>query len=393
MGNGITKESIADKFNENIDVSYNELPLFHKINKIAAKLILTPEFKELKNLHQKKQCDKLIVVSSNILKSKFSNLDINKMHDQVFYKQSDKSERDNTKLCNEISKFYIKLANLFFAIASTINPIYSYRENNVLIKKTLFEASGIPTRLPISISYNGSCNNKISRLSNNMTDDIINPSICNAHVTANNSQKSIQDENGIPELYSLYLDDGYNHTNGTFTKMSDNTRIEFNKNLLEFYNKFTGSVATRLPDNIKSFKDIKLTDFSKISACSNNILRKPVHKSDGNSDLFIEYAENLLSMIIYYQSKQDELIKILNDCFVLDDDDKSIVVNEELTNELLTKYSTKSRGIISELYNNCESKYNNGLVIYKTIIDKKILDTTKKQIENLYKEKDILLYK
>ena len=65
-----------------------------------------------------------------------------------------------------------------------------------------------------------------------------------------------------------------------------------------------------------------------------------------------------------------------------------IRINPKLTDESLQKNIVKTRKIIVELYIKCETDYVNGLKIYEAIVEKKILETTQKQINTLQKESD-----
>lgn len=51
----------------------------------------------------------------------------------------------------------------------------------------------------------------------------------------------------------------------------------------------------------------------------------------------------------------------------------------------------KARKIIIELYVNCETDYVEGLKIYEAIVEKKIIETTQKQINTLQKESDKII--
>lgn len=64
-----------------------------------------------------------------------------------------------------ISKFYIKIAHIFAAIVTTINPIYVYKDtegNN--IRASLFEKGKIPKNTPREIYKLNICDNRINAL-------------------------------------------------------------------------------------------------------------------------------------------------------------------------------------------------------------------------------------
>jgi hypothetical protein len=91
-------------------------------------------------------------------------------------------------------------------------------------------------------------------------------------------------------------------------------------------------------------------------------------------------------------SKQNELLSVINNLFIFVPDPytkkNKIRVNPKLTEESLQKDIIKARKIIIELYVKCETDYVDGLKIYEAIVEKKILETTQKQINTLQKESD-----
>jgi hypothetical protein len=95
-------------------------------------------------------------------------------------------------------------------------------------------------------------------------------------------------------------------------------------------------------------------------------------------------------MIESAASKQNELLSIINEIFTFVIDPytkkKKIRINPILNDETLQKTIEKTRKIIIELYVKCETDYVNGLKIYETIVEKKILETTQKQIQTLQKQ-------
>jgi hypothetical protein len=95
-------------------------------------------------------------------------------------------------------------------------------------------------------------------------------------------------------------------------------------------------------------------------------------------------------MIETAASKQNELLSVINNLFIFVPDPytkkNKIRVNPKLTEESLQNDIVKARKIIVELYVKCETDYVDGLKIYEAIVEKKILETTQKQINTLQKE-------
>jgi hypothetical protein len=103
--------------------------------------------------------------------------------------------------------------------------------------------------------------------------------------------------------------------------------------------------------------------------------------------LYVDYAENLNKMIQRAANNQYKLLSVINELFtyVIDPYSKKRVirVNPKLNDEMLQKSVEKTRRFIIDLYVNCENDYVNGVKLYEAIVESKIIETTKKQIENL----------
>jgi len=207
-----------------------------------------------------------------------------------------------------------------------------------------------------------------------------------ANVGGDNYIKNLEEEPGIPELFTLYYDDNYDYSNGTFTGMSNATKIQFNKDLKTFYTAFTGK--TDMPPEITKFSDIKLRDYSGTPSCKQpNYNKITVNKK---AKLFINYADNINKMIKNAYDNQLKLLSVVNELFVYINDpytDKKVIrVNPSLTEDSLQKIVEKTRKIIIDLYVKCEMDYVNGVKLYEAIVESKILETTQKQIETLKRE-------
>jgi len=222
----------------------------------------------------------------------------------------------------------------------------------------------------------------------------LHPKICGMNLNKDGSVKNLEEEPGIVELLQLYLDDNYDYSNGTFTGMSDSTKKQFEKDLKTFYSAFTGNAE--MPPEIKKFSDIKLRDYNSKNSCQGS---NPAFKQNyvlSNSDkLFMEYAKNIKTMIQSASNKQSELLSVINDLFIFVNDPysdkKKIRVNPTLTEDKLQKIVEKTRNIIIELYVKCELDYVDNLKVYEAIVESKILETTKKQIENLERKANTIV--
>jgi hypothetical protein len=397
------------------------------IDYIASYYILTMDFKSLSKLSEKEYCDNLVVLTSDIIQKYFNDLevtyleqrvkdgiDVNELKkDNIIFLSKDQLENldiqndaqksiRKKRVCIGIAKFYVKIAHLFAAIVMTINPTYIYKdETGNVIKTELLEKDKIPKNTKRTLYKLNICDNRIRSLKKgedfkNSNSEIaqLHPKMCNMNLKKDGSVKNLADEPGMTELMQLYLDDNYDYSNGSFTGMSPETEKQFKKDLQTFYTVFTGNET--MPPEIKKFSDIKLKDYQTKSGCQGE---KPLFKQpysiSKNDKLFVEYASNIKEMIQTAASKQNELLSIINDLFIFVADPytkkNKIRVNPKLTDELLQKDIVKARKIIIELYVKCETDYVNGLKIYEAIVEKKILETTQKQINALQKESEKII--
>ena len=70
---------------------------------------------------------------------------------------------------------------------------------------------------------------------------------------------------------------------------------------------------------------------------------------------------------------------------------KIIRINPELSEELLQEAIIETRAIIINLYLTCETDFANGIKIYEAIVDKKIIETAKSQIQTMENNREKLV--
>ncbi len=390
---------------------------------ISTYYIVTMDFKSLRKLYEKDYCDKLVILTSDIIQRYFTDLEITYLaqrikngvevneqtKDKVLFFDRDllsKMDVQNSikkkRICLSIAKFYIKIAHLFASIVTTINPIYVYKdqEGNT-VRATLAEKGKIPVNAPRQIYKLNICDNRINSLQNKQTMEpdangeiYVNPKVCQMNVGDDGNVKSLNDEPGIPELMDLYFDDNYDFKSGTFTGMSEKTQKAFKEDLAIFYSVFTGN--KNMPPEISKFSDIKLRDYHNTPKCKGDKpLFEQAYKGSITNKLFKEYAENLKKMIQTANKNQQALLTIINQLFVYTIDPqtgkKQIRVNPSLTEDKLQEIVVETRALIIKLYLSCEIDYVNGLKIYEAIVEQKILETAQNQIQNLEKMSDTLI--
>ncbi len=391
---------------------------------IATHYILTLDFKSLRKLYDKEYCDKLVILTSDIIQRYFTDLEITYLAQRikngqeinelakdnvVFFDKDELTKLDiqnsvkKKRICLSIAKFYIKIAHLFSAIVLTINPIYIYKDaEGNKVKANLFEKDNIPVNAPRDIYKMNMCDNRINILQGKQDfsklsgDDevIIGPKFCQSNLNDVGVEKTLEDEPGIPELKELYYDDDYDFETGKFRAMSATAKKDFLRDLKTFYQVFTGNKD--VPDSIQGFSDIKLREYSKMPKCQGtDPIFERKFKGKLSERLFTDYANNIKNMIKKTNLGQQELLNIINEIFVYTVDPqtnkKQIRVNPKLTETGLQDLIVKSRGQIMQLYLTCENDYITGLKIYETIVEQKILDTAQNQIQSLEKMKENLL--
>ncbi len=390
---------------------------------IATYYILTMDFKSLRKLYDKEYCDKLVVLTSDIIDIYFTDLEITFLNQRikngvevnelekdkvVFFNKDDISKINiqnsikKKRICMSISKFYIKIAHIFAAIVTTINPIYVYKDiegNNV--RASLFEKGKIPKNTPREIYKLNICDNRINALKNKNSLEVdidgnllVSPNVCNVNIGEDGNSKTLADEPGIPELEELYYDDNYDFKTGKFIGMSEKTKQIFESDLQIFYNIFTGKSS--MPPEIKKFSDIKLRDYHKMDECKgSDPLFERKYKGPLTNKLFSAYAKNLKNMIQTANKNQTALLQIINQIFVYAIDSqtgkKQIRISPSLTEEKLQKIVVETRALIIKLYLSCEMDYVNGLKMYEAILEQKILETSQNQINNLNKMSEKLI--
>ena len=450
MGNSLSNTN-TDTNNNNISAGGGrEKRLGDALDYIASYYILTMDFQSLRKLYEKEYCDELIVLTSEIVNRYFSDIEIAHLASRVeqgaaadvganaslpvaslpvapldkvlFLKKSDlvhldelDSERKR-ELCNQIAKFYIKIAHLFSAILTTINPEYVYTDSSgKKVKRKLSEKSNIPADAVIETVNSNLCEGRIDALkgegsipleqekrqesesqSEEEEEITIKPAICSMDIYTRrlegaSGEDSLEDAPGIPELMELYYDADYDYASGQFKGMTEETQRQFEEDLKRFYTVFTESET--MPETVKKFSDIKLKDYSKNKVCEGRhpVFEREIKGKGTKNKLFADYANNLRQMVASVNEKQQELLETINKLFVYVKDPKNpekeiIRVNPELTDSMLHDLVAETRTSIVELYLKCETDFVEGIKLYEAIVEAQILETAQSQISTLQSE-------
>lgn len=443
MGNSISSYSNFQFGGSDDDSNTKEeeiITLSDSLDFIATYYVLTMNFQSLRQLNEKKYCADLVVLTSDIINKYFSDLEVKNLAQRVesgkqklvFFNKSDVENLNipdseiKRGYCNEIAKFYIKIAHVFAAIVTTINPEYTYKDvfGNV-VKKSLMQKDAIPNGADVSVSKINLCSERIDALkgkeldvaeenanydevkekidyedeNENKVEEVqkggeekitIHPEICSLNLDKNGETNYLNEEPGINELIDLYFDGDYDYKTGKFLGMTPETEKKFQDDLKRFYLAFTDS--EEMSSDIKKFSDIKLRDYSQKKYCETP---QKAFTGSYKDKLFNDYANNLKMMIQSVNNKQDNLLDIINKIFVyvLDPITKKDVirVNPDLTEDGLQEIIGETRNLIVELYLKCEEDFAEGVKIYEAIVESQIFETTQKHIDQLEKEHEKLI--
>jgi hypothetical protein len=395
--------------------------LAQEIDYIAANYITTQNFRDMERLADIEHCNNLVIMTADIIANNLNDLDvnylaqrlkdgveINEMTDSsvIYFKKESVQKMDvsnsttKRRLCIGIAKFYVKVAHLFAAIVTTVNPIYVYKSaDGSTVKIPLLQKSNIPKEAQAKIQKYNICSQRLNALINNQDFDApadsnvtVSPKFCDMNYDKTRGKdRNLFEEPGIPELEKLYYDD-YDYDQGGFKGMSEKMRKDvYEKDVLTFYRAFTGNKNIPLTDQgkpiVKKFSDILLRDFHKSKGCKKDGVYTKQYTASLKNKLFGDYASHIKNMMNNTTVNQDKLVSILEIMFARainpETQRKEIIINPKMTEDLLQGLVEKARGSIVELYATCEDDFVKGLELFEAIVEKQIMDTSQAQIKTL----------
>jgi hypothetical protein len=192
MGNNMSIPSNTTNTSDNENT--NKKPkLPQMIDHIATDLITKQTFQDMNNLHDGEYCKKIIVLTKNVIRRYLNNLEIDFLHqrmkkgvkidkitpENIKYMLKDDLESldeivnlKKKRMCNEIAKFYVKIAHLFAAISKAVNPVLTYKDKdgNTVIAP-LENRKELSKNIKVSISKLGLCSRRIYAIMANKTQD------------------------------------------------------------------------------------------------------------------------------------------------------------------------------------------------------------------------------
>ena len=391
MGNN--SSTIKNKNKEQIlnfkELNYDNTEFLTKLNEIATDYILGQNFQDMIRLTNSKYCDDLVIITSKILKKSFFSNQIqviyNKIsegsieHSSYVYANTSITKEQTRKLCIEIAKYYVRIAHLFAAIITTLNPVFSWRssasssrailsphipkskddtmglddnevEKNMVdnIEKTTLENKQYISEMAknLKIENMNFCNSRIAdlididELTDLVNDDsIVNGAssvseikiktkLCSANLNNIGAGDGVGsgDGDGIRRTKTVYdlpgfaelsrlYNDKYNVSKGRFDRMSAKSKEEKKRNVDLLYTLFTGNPNP--PKDIKNFRDIPIHSFSDTVDCStpDSMLNK-TYVGTTKDKLFVDYVEQIKKMIYDSNMIRNSLLEIIDKIFI-----------------------------------------------------------------------------
>ena len=398
MGNNFTKSQQDEQKGGGRTVSDEELSKLGKgdiLDIIVAHYILTMNMESLSDLNKAGKCQEITQLTNEAFTKSATTGDILTKYNEMF--QQNKTEYDPS-MCGQVVAIYMNIAKVYSVIVSAIRPSYEYKnERGEVETGAIFDENVDVFGEDLALSKLSFCGAKIQSLTGS-------GNVCSQDT---NSMEAHLD---IPELYDLYCDTEYDLETGTFVGMSDETREEYRKNLQSFYTIFTGK--TSLPDNIKRFGDIPLTDYNKSNLCKyrnfnaddcydelgKKITCPPKKKSsqpqtskETKERLLETYATNLRNMVSNVNVRQSKLTIILNELFVFDNTiPDQVRVSNTVTADRVKELTRSVRELVNQINLSCSIDYMNGIKVYEAIVELQALDTSMKQIEYIKQLREII---
>lgn len=216
-----------------------------KLNEIATNYILGQNFQDMVRLTNSKYCDDLVIITSKILKKSYSAEQIQYAYKKMFnsdlpideYIQNSKDQHKNSnqtpmflkrqdvelgdlmdkeqkkKMCIDIAKYYVKIAHLFAAIITTLNPVFSWRTSASSSRAVLkpFVSDETTNQVVSNKAVDESVNEEVDENSNltNSNSDIIND-MNDLGITPKNTINDVDDVTNMDDINVSKGGDGDN---------------------------------------------------------------------------------------------------------------------------------------------------------------------------------------
>jgi len=416
-----------------------------RVNLIAAKFIMTPDFERLNQLSNEKYCSDLMILTRDLLAKKFSTKEINylamggdiKKDSLLYISKTDLANiesgmRDKKKMmCNGIARSYVRIAHLFAAIISTISPNW---------KAGVANGNSAPDFCKVRIdSLIKSA--QLVRDENGKDQYVsVQPTVCSLY----GSESPMSAQPGFPDLDLLY-NDIYDFEKGVFNGRSSGMDAKYKSDLTMLFRTFTGS--SNKPDNIKRFSDINIVSLAKrVPECGAHVptaqpapvpevsktadqdprvaekieierVRKNAELQDKymrsvaanlsgsfasppkgvfkQNGAYSDYAGHVKTMMSNAERSRNNLIKILDKMFLIVtvDSKPKITIHPTLTSETLDSLVNQTRDQIMQLYMGCERDFYTGMKLLRVIVEEKMQENMEAALVKLKADTRIAIKK
>jgi len=365
------------------------------LDEIAAKYILTENFQDLVNLEKKTYCDKLVIITSKIFNKFLNQKDVKYLEQRmergvpvdkmdsaklVYFQKNNLEKLDvqsslrKKRMCIGIARFYIKIAHIWAAILSTLNPEWTYVDSMGKTERVNFR-QGVPKIYRATMKHdiqNNFCGRRIKMLtptSKGASAGKKRIRVCRK--AEENTDFKLAHDTGIPELEYLYYDK-YDFGTGAFTKMTTESKKQYQKDVAIFYKAFTGQ--SQVPANITSFSQIALADYSNKAVCNANGSLRSEFNYDKTQKPFVQYANHLANMMKNAETNRNKLINILNKIFKKEFNSSTrttyYTIQPKLTTAKLQAIIVETRNLIIQLYTQCENDFRLGIKLFEALVEK-----------------------
>ena len=374
------------------------IELFNKMDHIAADYITSESFTDMHNLLDDKYCSKLVILTTDILSTKLKPHEVSYLDKRIkmgtelannmikediahFNKNTvdelDVKDVEKKKgMCKGIAKFYIKLAHVYGAIVTAMNPVYEYKDSEGKLQQiTLDNRDKLSDDIVSKVSkISNFCNQRIVSLSSEIIKTKeeqfkkIKPDLCSLNKKdvpdENGETKTIIETSGFKELERLYMDE---YVDGEFKK-SASSKKKYDKDVKRLDIAINGIKGSDPPAT--DFSTIKLNPFHNMDECKSSD-GLPEALIDDTSTSFKDYGELIRKMIKTSEETQVALLGELKQMFSFEKEngDLKAKLQEDLNQYKLDKISKRCRDIIINMYINCEEDFIKGLEIYQAIVE------------------------
>jgi hypothetical protein len=407
MGNVLPK-NIYFSFEKKENITPEEtITLSSQIDDIAIHYILKQNTVDLLRLSDKEYYDNLIILTNKIFNDKLSPFEIGALSHKIkgestiqnaVFNLIPSNEKLKNQMIQNISKYYIKILTIYSAIVSTIDPQYSYEDENgekqFFYLKDIEQYKSIPRNAQPILSQLSNpmnlCRKRINILKNklDMNDEsfvTINPGekICDSPMVF-----QLNDEIGIKELDLLYYDI-FDYETKEWSKQSKEMKQKYNKDLTLFYQVFTGNKVK--PVEIKSFKDIELLDFKGLNYCNDTFFKKDMIVPR-NHHLIQKYLNKIKLIEDSTTLFRQKLISILKQIFLIKStgsNEPTYMINPDLTMDMILQIENETRDTIIKLYSSCERLFIQAILTFEELYEEQSFNISNERNNNINKNKNI----